>query len=376
MATIPFGDLRRQYESIKAELDEAAARVLASGWYILGPEVRAFEAEFAAFCGVGHAIGVGNGTEALYLALIALGVGAGDEVLSVANAADYEPLTILQASARPVFVDVDERTYTIEPELLEAAITPRTKAIMPVHLYGRMADMAAIMAVAERHGLPVIEDCAQAHGAQLPLHSSGFGGRVAGSIGVCGCFSFYPSKNLGALGDGGMIVTNDAALAAKLRRLRMYGWEKRYYTVDSGGINSRLDEIQAALLRVKLRHLAAWNNARRRIAQRYNQLLADTGLLLPELPSDESHVFHLYVVQTQQRDRLQASLQQRGVETAIHYPLPAHLQPVYQGLAEPGSLPVTEKLAGTVLSLPIYPELTDAEVDAVVAAVREALRDA
>ena len=211
MATIPFGDLKRQYESIKAELDEAAARVLAGGWYILGPEVRAFEAEFAAFCGVGHAIGVGNGTEALYLALIALGIGAGDEVISVANAADYEPLTILQAGARPVFVDVDERTFTIEPELLEAAITPRTKAIMPVHLYGRMADMAAIMAVAERHGLPVIEDCAQAHGAQ-------FAGRVAGSIGVCGCFSFYPSKNLGALGDGGMITTNDAELAAKLRR--------------------------------------------------------------------------------------------------------------------------------------------------------------
>jgi len=363
---VPFGDLKRQYESIKAELDAAAARVLASGWYILGPEVRAFEAEFAAFCGVGHAIGVGNGTEALYLALIALGIGAGDEVISVANAADYEPLTILQAGARPVFADVDERTYTIEPELLEAAITPRTKAIMPVHLYGRMADMAAIMAVAARHGLPVIEDCAQAHGAQL-------GGRVAGSIGVCGCFSFYPSKNLGALGDGGMITTDDAELAAKLRRLRMYGWEKRYHTVDSGGINSRLDEIQAALLRVKLRHLADWNNARRRIALRYNQLLAGTGLVLPELPSDASHVFHLYVVQTPQRDRLQAALQQRGVETAIHYPRPAHLQPVCQGLAEPGSLPITEKLAGTVLSLPIYPELTDAEVDAVAAAVREAL---
>src|SRR5215212_10287578 len=289
---VPFGDLKRQYESIKAELDEAAARVLASGWYILGPEVRAFEAEFAAFCGVGHAIGVGNGTEALYLALIALGVGAGDEVLSVANAADYEPLTILQSGARPVFVDVDERTYTIEPELLEAAITPRTKAIMPVHLYGRMADMSAIMAVAARQGLPVIEDCAQSHGAQLD-------GRVAGSIGLCGCFSFYPSKNLGALGDGGMITTDDAELAAKLRRLRMYGWEKRYHTVDSGGINSRLDEIQAALLRVKLRHLPDWNAARRRIAQRYNELLANTGLLLPELPADQSHVFHLYVVQAE-----------------------------------------------------------------------------
>ncbi|HEU5102447.1 MAG TPA: DegT/DnrJ/EryC1/StrS family aminotransferase [Roseiflexaceae bacterium] len=367
MEIIPFGDLKRQYESIKPELDEAAARVLAGGWYILGPEVRAFEDEFAAFCGVGHAVGVGNGTEALYLALLGLGVGAGDEVITVANAADYEPLTILQAGARPVFVDVDERAYTIEPELLEAAITPRTKAIMPVHLYGQMADMAAIMAVAERHDLPVIEDCAQAHGARI-------GQRVAGSMGACGCFSFYPSKNLGALGDGGMIVTDDADLAARLRRLRMYGWEKRYYTVDSGGINSRLDEIQAALLRVKLRHLADWNAARRRIARRYNQLLAGTGLLLPEIPGDERHVFHLYVVQSAQRDRLQAALRQRGVETAIHYPLPAHLQPVYQGLAAPGSLPITERLADEVLSLPIYPELTDAEVDAVGAAVREALR--
>jgi dTDP-4-amino-4,6-dideoxygalactose transaminase len=363
---IAFGDLKRQYESIKPELDEAAARVLSSGWYILGPEVRAFEDEFAALCGVGHAIGVGNGTEALYLALLGLGVGAGDEVVTVANAADYEPLTILQAGARPVFVDVDERTYTIEPELLEAAITPRTKAIMPVHLYGRMADMAAIMAVAERHGLPVIEDCAQSHGAR-------FGERVAGSMGACGCFSFYPSKNLGALGDGGMIVTGDADLAARLRRLRMYGWEKRYYTVDSGGINSRLDEIQAALLRVKLRHLAGWNDARRRIARRYNELLAGADLLLPDVPDDQSHVCHLYVVQSAQRDRLQSALRERGVETAIHYPLPALLLPVYRGLAAPGSLPVTERLAGQVLSLPIYPELTDAEVAAVAAAVREAL---
>jgi dTDP-3-amino-3,4,6-trideoxy-alpha-D-glucose transaminase len=369
MISVPFGDLQRQYESIRAELDAAAARVLASGWYILGSELRAFEAAFAAFCGVGHAVGVGNGTEALYLALAALGVGPGDEVITVANAAIYEPLTILQAGARPVFVDVDEQAHTMEPELLEAAITPRTKAIMPVHLYGRMADMDAIMAVARRHELPVVEDCAQAHGAAL-------GGRVAGSIGVCGCFSFYPSKNLGALGDGGMVVTDDAALAAKLRRLRVYGWEKRYYTVDPGGINSRLDEIQAALLHVKLRHLPRWNDRRRQIARRYNELLAGTDLILPDLPADQRHIFHLYVVQAQERDRLQAALLERGVETAVHYPLPAHLQPVpvYQGLAAPGSLPVTEQLAGRVLSLPIYPELTDAEVDAVAAAVCEALR--
>ncbi len=365
MVTIPIGDLKRQYEAIKPELDAAASRVLASGWYILGAEVRAFEAAFAEFCGVRHTIGVGNGTEALYLALAALGVGAGDEVITVANAAIYEPLTILQTGARPVFVDVDERSYTMEPELLEAAITPRTRAIMPVHLYGRLADMNAIMDVAQRHGLPVIEDCAQAHGAAL-------NGRKAGGIGTFGCFSFYPSKNLGALGDGGAIVTDDSDLAAKLRRLREYGWQERYYTTDAGGINSRLDEIQAALLHVKLRYLAPWNERRRAIARRYNELLADTGLVLPDL-IDERHVYHLYVVRTANRDRLQAGLRERGIGAVVHYPLPAHLQPVYQGLAAPGSLPVTERLAHEVLSLPIYPELTDAEVDAVAAAVREAL---
>ncbi|MBK9713518.1 MAG: DegT/DnrJ/EryC1/StrS family aminotransferase [Kouleothrix sp.] len=364
---IPFGDLRRQYESIRPELDAAAARVLASGWYILGPEVQAFERAFAAFCGVGHAVGVGNGTEALYLALVALGVGPGDEVITVANAAVYEPLTILQAGARPVFVDVDERSYTMDPALLEGAITPRTKAIMPVHLYGRMADMDAIGAIARRHRLPVIEDSAQSHGAAL-------GGRVAGSIGACGCFSFYPSKNLGALGDGGMVVTDDAELAAKLRRLRVYGWRERYYTTDAGGINSRLDELQAALLHAKLGHLLAWNERRRQIARRYDELLAGSGLALPELCEDGAHVYHLYVVRAAGRERLQADLRARGVETAVHYPLPAHLQPVYQqlGLAAPGSLPVTERQAGEVLSLPIYPELTDAEVDAVAAALREA----
>jgi dTDP-4-amino-4,6-dideoxygalactose transaminase len=366
--SIPFGDLKRQYDSIKPELDQAAARVLESGWYILGPAVQEFEQAFAAFCGVRHAVGVGNGTEALYLALVALGAGPGDEVITVANAAIYEPLTIAQAGARPVFVDVDERSHTIDPALIEAAITPRTKAIMPVHLYGRMADMGAVMAIAARHGLPVIEDCAQAHGASL-------GGRPAGSLGACGCFSFYPSKNLGALGDGGMVVTDDDGLAAKLRRLREYGWRERYYTTDAGGINSRLDELQAALLRAKLRHLPAWNERRRRIARRYGALLAGLGLGLPELLEDGAHVYHLYVVRAPERDRLQAALRERGVGTAVHYPLPAHLQPVYQGLglAAPGSLPVTERLAGEVLSLPIYPELTDAEVEVVAAAVRDAL---
>ena len=366
MTTIPIGDLKRQYDALKPELDAAAARVLSSGWYILGPEVRAFEAAFASYCGVAHAIGVGNGTEALYLALVGLGVGPGDEVITIANAAVYQPLTILQAGARPVFVDVDERTHNLDPARLEAAITPRTRAILPVHLYGRMADMGAIIALAERHGLPVIEDCAQAHGARL-------GGRRAGSIGAVGCFSFYPSKNLGALGDGGALVTNDGALAAKLRKLREYGWAPRYHLVEPHGINSRLDELQAALLGVKLAHLDAWNARRQAIARRYDELLADADLILPEHPGDDSHVWHLYVVRSPARDKLQAALGERGVGSVVHYPLPAHLQPIYAGLAEPGSLSVTERLATEVLSLPLYPELTDDEVELVAIAVRDAV---
>lgn len=364
MPPIAFGDLKRQYERIRPELDEAVARVLASGWYVLGPEVRAFEEQFAAFCGVAYAVGVGNGTEALYLALTALGVGPGDEVITIANAGVYETLTILQTGARPVFVDVDQHSYNIDPNLLEAAITPRTRALLPVHLYGRMAQMDAIMAIAERHGIPVVEDCAQSHGATL-------GGRTAGSIGTCACFSFYPTKNLGAVGDGGAVVTNDAALAEKLRRLRQYGWERKYYTTDSGGINSRLDELQAAMLAVKLKHLPQWNARRRQIAEMYDELLAGSDLVLPEAPTDGEHVYHLYVTRVQQRDKVQAGLRERGIGSEVHYPLPAHLQPVYTGLAAPGSLPVTERLAGEVLSLPIYPELTDEEVRAVASAVRE-----
>jgi len=367
ISRIPFGDLKRQYESIRAELDAASARVLASGWYILGAETRAFEEAFAAFCGVGHAIGVGSGTEALHLAIVALGVGPGDEVITVANAGVYEPLTILQAGARPVFVDVDARSHNLDPALLEAAITPRTKAIIPVHLYGRMADMPAILTIAERHGLPVIEDCAQAHGATL-------GGRTAGSLGICGCFSFYPTKNLGALGDGGAIATSDTTLAEKMRRLRQYGWSKKYYTTDPGGVNSRLDELQAALLSAKLGHVAAWNSARRERAAWYDELLRGLPITLPS--ADAGQVYHLYVIRSTARDQLQVALRERGVETDIHYPLPAHMQPAYTHMGPPvGSLPVTEQLAREVLSLPIYPELTRAEVEAVAAAMRAALAE-
>jgi dTDP-3-amino-3,4,6-trideoxy-alpha-D-glucose transaminase len=366
MQTVPFGDLKRQYEAIRDELDAAALRVMAGGWYILGPETRAFEAEFAAFCGVGHAVGVASGTEALHLALVALGIGRGDEVITVANAGVPGTVAILQAGATPVFVEVDQHSFNLDPAALEAAITPRTRAIMPVHLYGRMAEMTPILTVAEQHGLPVIEDCAQAHGAT-------YRGWAAGSMGACGCFSFYPTKNLGALGDGGMIVTDDAALAERLRRLRQYGWERKYYSAEPGGINSRLDEVQAALLRVKLQHLPQWNARRRLLAEIYDDLLAGTDLALPTAPADGEHVYHLYVVRSKQRDQLQAALRERGVGTDIHYPLPAHLQPIYTDLAPASGLPMTERLAQEVLSLPIYPELTDDEARAVATALREAL---
>jgi len=364
---VPFGDLKRQHDTIRAELDAAVTRVIDSGWYILGPEVRAFEEAFAAFCAARYCIGVANGTEALQLALTALGVGSGDEVITVANAGIYQAITIVAVGARPVFVDVDASSHTMDPAALAAAITPRTRAIMPVHLYGRMADMDAIMAVADRYGIPVIEDCAQAHGAT-------WRGKPAGSIGALGCFSFYPTKNLGALGDGGAIATNDETLAEKVRRLRQYGWERKYYTRDAGGLNSRLDELQAAILTVKLRHLPAWNARRRAIAGMYNDLLADTGLMLPEAPPEGDHVFHLYVIRTAERDAVQTHLREQGIGTDIHYPLPAHRQPTYASFAPPGGLPTTERLAQEILSLPMFPELTDNEVHAVAAAVKRALR--
>jgi len=361
---VPFGDWKRQATALGPQLSEAATRVLASGRYLLGPEVQAFEAAFASCCASRHAIGVANGTEALQLALAALAIGPGSEVITVANAGVPGVAAILQAGATPVFVDVDETSQTMDPALLAAAITARTGAIMPVHLYGRMADMDAILAIAERHGIPVIEDAAQAHGATL-------GGRAAGSLGICGCFSFYPSKNLGAIGDGGAIVTSDDDLALRLRRLREYGWERKYYSTLPGGINSRLDEIQAACLLVKLPHLATWNAMRRDWASLYAQHLTHTELILPEI--DAGHVCHLYVVRSRHRDELRAALEARGITTDIHYPLPAHCQPIYTHLAPPGGLPVTEQLAHEVLSLPIFPELTRDEVMAVIAALQAAL---
>jgi dTDP-4-amino-4,6-dideoxygalactose transaminase len=367
---VPFGDLKRQSAELGEELHAAIRRVVDGGWYILGPEVQAFEEEFAAYCGVKHCIGVASGAEALYLALAALGVSAGDEVITVANACMYQVAAILQAGARPVLVDVDSSAL-IDVGQIEAAITLRTKAILPVHLYGDMADMKTINALAAKHGIAVIEDAAQAHGAWLDDDGNA---RRAGAWGAIGCFSFYPSKNLGALGDGGALTTNDDALAEKLRRLRFYGWGEKYVTVDQGGRNSRLDELQAAVLRVKLRHLEDWNAARRERASWYTQLLVGEAALRIVRDENPGHVYHLFVIECRNehvRDRLQQHLRAHSIGCDVHYPLPAHLQPAYGDLGyHAGDLPVTEIMARRILSLPIFPELSNDEVAYVADVVR------
>jgi dTDP-4-amino-4,6-dideoxygalactose transaminase len=367
---VPFGDLKRPYDALQHELDDAVQRVLARGWYILGEEGRAFEEEFAAYCGVSHAVGVANGTDALYLALAALGVGAGDEVITVANSCIYQSEAILQTGATPVFVDVCPSTHTMNPEAAAAAITPRTRVLLPVHLYGRLAPMHELIALAERHHLAIVEDAAQAHGAWA-YGTNGIA-RRAGAWGTVGCFSFYPSKNLGALGDGGAVVTNDMALAERLRRLRQYGWGQKYVLAEPGGRNSRLDEVQAALLRVKLRFLDEANTARRERAVWYGEMLADVpSIVCP--PDEPGHVYHLYPLVSEQRDTLREGLHRAGIGNDIHYPLPAHMQQGYEGQVRPygaGMLPHTEQHASQTLSLPMYPELTYEEVERVAEAVR------
>ena len=361
---VPFGDFKRQIAPIRAELDQAIARVLDSGAYILGPEVRAFEAHFARYCQAQFGRGVANGTDAIQIALVALGVGVGDEVITVANTGVPGTAAIVALGAIPVFVDVDPTSRNMDTTLIAAAITPRTKAIMPVHLYGLMADMPAILAVARAHHIPVVEDCAQAHGASI-------NGQVAGSWGDVAAFSFYPSKNLGAIGDGGAITTNREDIALKVQRLRQYGWERKYFSTEPNGLNSRLDELQAVILDVKLTHLDAGTDRRNQIALEYNRQFADLPIQLPLIPTDNRVVHHLYVIQTPHRDNLLAQLKERGIGCDIHYPLPTHKQPIYQQYAPTWSLPVTNRLADEVLSLPNFPELTDAEVAQVVAVVRQ-----
>lgn len=359
---VQFVDLGAQHASIAADVEQAMANVIARTAFILGDEVRQFEADFAAFCDVEHAIGVDSGTSALELALLALGIGSGDEVITAANTFIASALAITATGATPVLVDCDPDTYNIDPTKIEAAITERTKALLPVHLYGQPADMDPILEIARRHDLFVVEDSAQAHGAR-------YKGRRAGSMGHAAAFSFYPAKNLGAYGDGGMVVTNDAETADRLQMLRNYGQRKKYHH-DSIGFNRRLDTIQAAVLGTKLPHLDGWNASRRKLADRYAELLAGMPLELPVVPEWAEPVFHLYVVRVDDREALQAHLQDAGVFTGIHYPVPIHLQPAYASLGyKPGDFPVTEAYAPRILSLPMYPELPPADLDIVADAM-------
>jgi len=363
---VPFLDLRRQHSELAPELSAAAERVLAGGAYVLGREVEAFESEWAAFCGARSAAGVANGTDALSLALLASGAvrpGRGDEVVTSPLTAGYTALAILNAGGTPVFADIDPRTYTLDPEDLERRLTPRTRAVVPVHLYGRLADVAGVCDVAGRKGLVVVEDAAQAHGASAS-------GRRAGAHGHAAAFSFYPTKNLGACGDGGAVTSNDPALVERIKELRQ-GGHPSAMRGEVAGRNSRLDELQAALLRVKLGRLEEWNGRRRELAAEYRRALKDSAVVVPEAPDDDAHVYHLFVVEHPRRDPLRARLAARGVETLVHYPEPLHLQPLFrEGRRRP--LPAAERAAARVLSLPLYPQLRDAELRAVAEAVRDA----
>ena len=362
--SVPFVDLRAQYNAIADELKASVLRTLDSQIFVQGPEVEAFEEEFAAYCGVRYAVAMNSGTAALHLALLALGVGAGDEVITVANTFIATAEAISAAGATPVFVDVERDSDLMDPTLIEAAITPRTRAIMPVHLYGQVAEMDAIRAIARRHDIPVIEDACQAHGAT-------YKGQRAGSLGEIGCFSFYPSKNLGAIGEGGMAVTNSSELAAAMHTLRDHGQSRRYYH-DVVGYNYRMSALQAAALRVKLPYLDDWNARRRAHARRYDRLLAGSPVTpTVEAPTGRS-VYHLYVVRVADRDALRAHLAAHDIGTGVHYPVPIHLQDAYAHLGyHPGSLPITEQHAAQIVSLPMFAELADDQIDAVVAAMAQ-----
>jgi dTDP-3-amino-3,4,6-trideoxy-alpha-D-glucose transaminase len=360
---VPFNDLARGVRQIRREVDAAVERVLDEGWFVLGSEGRAFEEEFARFCGVSHAVGVASGTDAIELALRALEIGTGDEVVTQANTCVPTVSAIERAGATPVLCDVESEAGTMDPESLRGAIGPRTRAVVPVHLYGQCADVDAIAAIAGQHGLEVVEDCAQAHGARLR-------GRHAGSIGRLGCFSFYPTKNLGALGDGGAVVTDDAELAERLLLLRQYGQTDRYVHV-AVGVNSRLDELQAAVLRAKLSHLEDWNRRRAEIATAYTDALDGTPVSPLRMLEDRQHAFHLFVVTAPDRPALESHFESNGIRTLIHYPLPIHLHEPYGRLSGgPVSLATAESLSRRVLSLPLYPELRDDEVERVLVAIR------
>jgi len=362
---VPMVDLRAQYARIKADIDAAVAGVLESAHFIKGEDCSLFESEFAAYCGARQAVGVANGTDALVVALRAYGVGVGDEVVTVANTFIATGEAILLNGARPVFVDVDPVTFTMDASLLEKAITPRTKVIVPVHLYGHPADMAPISEVAARHGLPVLEDAAQAHGAELE-------GRRAGTLGHAACFSFYPGKNLGAYGDAGAVTSDDVAFLAKVRQIANHGGGANKYDNLVVGTNSRLDTLQAAVLRVKLRHLDRWNAERAERVQAYTAALADVpGVVLPTQRTGVRSAWHLFTIRTRERDALQSRLKAEGIATAIHYPKPLHLQPAMASAGgRPGDLPVSETLSREVLCLPLYPELPFEDIARVASEVR------
>lgn len=365
--TVPFVDLKSQYRMLKPQMDTAISSVVERGAFVMGKEHNDFEQSFAAYIGAQHCLGVSTGTDALELAIRACGIGPGDEVITVPNTFIATTEAISCAGAKVRFVEVDSRTYNMDPDKIESAITPRTKALLPVHLYGQPADMDPIMEIARAHGLKVIEDCAQAHGAK-------YHGQKVGTFGDAACFSFYPGKNLGAYGDGGAIVTNDAGLADRVKLLRNHGAREKYVH-EIEGYCRRLDNLQAAVLGVKLPYLDEWNAARRRAAALYDQLLAEVaGVVKPYILPDVEPVYHLYVIQIQNRDRVQAALKAQGVETGIHYPIPLHQQPAYVYLGyQPEDFPISTTLGPRILSLPMFGDITEEQVRTVVAELSKAL---
>lgn len=357
---IPMLDLKRIHDDMKPELDQAISRVMNKSAFTLGEEVERFEEEFAKFLGVKYAVGVGSGTDAITLSLLALGIKPGDEVITTSLSAFPTAEAILRAGAKPIYIDINPATYNLNPQNIEEAVTQRTRAIVPVHLYGLSADMNAIRTIAEKCKLPIVEDCAQAHGAT-------YEGRRVGTIGLIGCFSFFPSKNLGGIGDGGMVVTNNYKIAHKIRILRNHGQEERFIHI-SLGFNSRLDGIQAAVLRVKLQTLLLDNNARLQIAYKYSEELADTPLITPRGPL-YSHVYHLYVIRvSDKRDELRAYLAEKGIQTNVHYPTPLHRQPAYPTKQH---LPVVEEITKQIISIPIFPLMREDEIEYVIHALKE-----
>jgi dTDP-4-amino-4,6-dideoxygalactose transaminase len=361
---IPFVDLSAMHRSLEPELIEVFTRVLRSSAFVLGPEVRQFEEAFAAYVGTEHCVAVTNGTAALHLTLLALDIKPGDEIITVPHTFIATAEAISAVGARPVFVDINPVSYTMDPALLERAITPRTRAILPVHLYGQTADMDAILEIANRHAIPVIEDACQAHGAE-------YKGRRAGSLGVAGCFSFYPGKNLGACGEGGAVTTDDPELARRIQMWRDHG-SRQKYVHQFPGLNMRMDGVQGGILAVKLRHLDHWNEQRRQAAAQYREALADTDIVLPAELSGNRHIYHLFVIQADDREALRHHLQEAGIESGLHYPIPLHLQEAYHSLGyRQGSFPVAEAIVSRILSLPMYPGISSEAVARVAAEIME-----